>query len=171
MSIIREFLFGQKAITDAGLWSDKKMPKSGSRFPLRGSKGVHLGIGFRWRIVELEVNGRQFRLLVAYDPAKQNFSAYLALCGTSSCLVLARLEYHSTHPGWHVHACCESSEARQWGRVGYPEMNRIPANARSQRNIDFCADDDDAITIAAKHFRIPGLIPPRRYKQQSLLSC
>jgi hypothetical protein len=168
MSPLREFLHLPKSVKDAGAWSDKRMPKSGSRFPLSKSRGVHLGIGWRWRVAAVTAGANEYQLLVAYHATKRNYFCVLAVNHDSDTLVLARLEYHSTHAGWHVHACCSETESRHWGRLGYPEMRRLPGKGKPQRNASFCKDDDDAMTIAARHFRIDDLRPPKRPEQGNL---
>lgn len=157
--LLREFLSSDKSITDYGQWSDKKMPKSGSRFLLTKNKGYHLGAAWRWRVVDIHANATDYRLLVAYHATKQNYVCALGVNQLSDTLVLARLEYHSTHPGWHVHACCVQNEARHRGRWGYPEMRRLPRKGRYCRRTTFITSDADAMTIAARHFRIDDLRP------------
>jgi hypothetical protein len=58
-----------KAVIALGQWqSGKRMPKSA--FPLSKSHSYPLGSSFEWCIIELQGDGRNYRLLVAFDPAK-----------------------------------------------------------------------------------------------------
>lgn len=159
--LLRQFRASPKSVDDTGTWSEKRMPMTANGLPLSKSKGYRLGAGWRWKIVELSIATDKYRLLIAYHAAKQNYHCLLGVNLGSDTLVLARLEYHSTHPGWHVHACCTETESRHWGRVGYQDMKRLPQKGARHRDTTFVANDDMAMKIAAKHFCIDELLPPQ----------
>jgi hypothetical protein len=91
-----------KTITSVGPWhSGKRMPRVA--FPLSKSHSYPLGSSFDWCVTEMQSDARAYRLLVAFDPAKAQYRAWLgAVDGTDQAL-LARLEFHPSHNGWHCH--------------------------------------------------------------------
>lgn len=155
----RDFLVADKTISSPGVWSNKKMPRTGGKFPLSKNHSFRLGTNWRWRVVDLTAGTSDFRLLIAYHEHKQQYLAALGVSNLSDTLVLARLEYHGTHPGWHLHAYCNGSEQRHWGRMSYPEMVRLPSGKKRHRRMDFSINDSDALDLATKFFRIDGLKP------------
>lgn len=44
-----------------------------------------------------------YRLLVAFEPAKTQYMAWLAVSFGDDQAVLARVELHHSHDGWHCH--------------------------------------------------------------------
>lgn len=156
---LRAFVASRKTVQDAGEWTDKRMPKSAPVFPLSKSKGVRLGAGgWRWRLVRIESDGADYRLLAMYDPGKQNYAALLGVSIGDDTLVLGALEYHSTHRGWHIHAGCKDTTNSEFGRLRYPSMRRIPGKGRQHQNrTAFPADDVAATEILAGYFQIAEL--------------
>lgn len=77
------------------------MPRS--HFPLSKSKGYALGKSWDWCIYRLHSGPGTFRLLVAFHTGKEEYRAWLALEAGSDAALLARLEYHATLHGWHLH--------------------------------------------------------------------
>jgi hypothetical protein len=156
---LKEFLFAPKSIVDKGAWSDKKMPKTGGKFPLSSSRSYRLGGRWRWRVVELKVGIREFRLLIAYRQSKQQYLAILGDFSGKDTLILASYEYHSTHAGWHVHGSCAEPDDSQLGKMRHAGMRRFPRGNKRHRKLSYGVDDSSAITIAAKFYKIQGLGP------------
>lgn len=90
-----------KVIADAGAWKVGKMPASA--FPLSKSASYRLGGAWQWRVLQLLEQGRSYRLLVAVDPVKRQYQAWLGLEHGSDQALIARLELHASHLGWHCH--------------------------------------------------------------------
>jgi hypothetical protein len=156
---LREFLCADKNVTSRGVWADKKMPKTGGKFPLSKNHSYRLGLGWRWRVVELSCEITDFRLLIAFRASRQQYIAALGVVRGYDTLVLASLEYHATHAGWHVHGYCGDPEGVHWGRMRYPDMIRLPAGNKRHRRMSYSVDDISAVTIAASFFRIEDLKP------------
>lgn len=130
------------------------MPKTGNGFPLSKAKGLRVGGGWHWVIIELEAGKAECRLLVAYHPAKENYLAVLGYLVGADTHVIAALEYHGTHPGWHVHGCCLSAKPGNVGRIRYPDMKRMPDGKSHHRSTVFGVSEADALEPAIKHFRL-----------------
>ena len=77
------------------------MPRS--TFPLSRTHSYPLGSGFDWCICEAASANHAYRVLVAFDAAKAQYRAWLGLICDHDTKLLARLEYHPDHKGWHIH--------------------------------------------------------------------
>lgn len=159
----RAFWCEEKTDIAEGHWSDHKMPKSGPNTVLLRSKPLRFGVGFRWCIVSLMSGGVAHKILLACHREKRNFCAYLFKSIGNDNLLLARLENHGTHPGIHIHACCQKTGPGAVGRTGYPEIARYPGPKSYHRSDEFPSSDDDALNLVGLHFNIPAL---RRTKPQ-----
>lgn len=96
-----------------------------------------------------------FRLLVAYRIDKEQYRAVLAADYGRDMAVLAQYEFHGTHPGWHVLATCDDIESAPTGVMRHPWQRRIPkARARSSHNNFRVTDDNHALDVAVKFFRL-----------------
>lgn len=159
--IFKQFLRGEKTVTDAGKWGMRKFPKTGGPFPLSKTKSVRLGDQWETRVVKLELDGHQYVMLIGVQHAKQEMLAYLGARIGDNSLVLARLEYHATHPGVHIHSCCGTHEPGWMSRTGHPGLKRIPAKARQKHNTMLpLITTDVALRLVAEKFRISGLLTP-----------
>lgn len=152
-------------------WHIGKMPRSGANaLSLSKARAMKLGAEWRWAHVQLDVNGAAHRIWICYHPKKENFLAVAGrVLSDGDLLVVGILEHHGTHPGWHIHGCCEELDRSSHGRLRYPEMVRIPQPNQRHRSMDFPLSDDEAMDIAGKHFRIQELRQsPELSAQQSL---
>jgi len=126
------------------------MPRTA--FPLSKSHNYTLGSGWHWAIGKATANGREFRLLVAFEPAKAQYRAWLGLESGTDQAVLARLEYHPTHRGWHCHL--KRGDLKD---VAYGVVKQSTSRERART----CSDDSpfnvtevDALGIACRAFNI-----------------
>lgn len=121
---LREVIRAPKQITDKGKWTQGKMPKSA--FLVAKNKGYTLGSKWHWRVVTFEALGQVFRVRIAVDLQKDNYEAILGLEEKGGeMLVLARLEYHSTHDAWHMHTRCGETGFLTKGILGGNSFNRL----------------------------------------------
>lgn len=122
-------------------------------FPLSRSHSYPLGSGFDWCVCEAIAGADAYRLLVAFDPAKAQYRAWLGLiCGHDTKL-LARLEYHPDHKGWHVHAKIGPVAEVVRGIVKEPrnrDRSRGCPNAPASYNVS----QVDALSIAFHAFNV-----------------
>ncbi len=52
---------------------------------------------------ELEGAGERYKLLIAFEAAKEQYRAWLGLEDGTDQALLARLEFHPSHHSWHCH--------------------------------------------------------------------
>lgn len=91
----------RKTLSLCGQWQSGKMPRTA--FPLSKNNSFRLGRGWDWCIHELIDANYSYKLLVAFHKGKAEFLAWLTMSKGTDQAVLARLEYHRSHLGWHVH--------------------------------------------------------------------
>lgn len=152
---LREIIRANKEVTDWGRWqAGGRMPRNA--FPLSRSKNRFYRLGsHRWRIVRFSALNSEFRVLIAYHLAKQQFQAVLALERDSEMSVLAQYEFHGTHPGWHVLASCQDVNEVPAGVMRSPWQLRLPKARRFHRSVDFdITNDDRALNRAAVFFKL-----------------
>ena len=77
------------------------MPKAA--FPLSKNSSFRLGTGWDWCVHVVDCAGQAMRLLIAFNAGKQEYLAWLAIDTGNDLGLIARLEYHASHLGWHVH--------------------------------------------------------------------
>ena len=144
-----------KVIEHWGQWDSGAMPASA--FPLSRRRGhsFRLGRAYRWRVIRFAAGGHSFRLLLAFSLAKEQYRAILALEEDRDMSVLVSYEFHGTHPGWHVLACCDDISTVPQGVMIGPWQRRFPRDRARHRGIAFrVTDDATALDVAARFFRL-----------------
>lgn len=92
----------EKVLVEAGAWKNGKIPKAA--FPLSHVKAHHrLGKSWHWAVHLVADQHRQYRLLVAFEPGKRQYWAWLGAVYGDDQAVIARVEFHASHDGWHCH--------------------------------------------------------------------
>ncbi len=149
---LRKVIYAKKQITDIGTWKGgQKMPKT--VFPLSKSSSFKVPASYRWCCVCFECLGERFKVLIHYRSDISVYAAFLARDVNGDMLVMARLEYHATHPGWHVHTLCNSTGSVA-GRTGGDDR-RIPKGKDLHNQLEFgISNDDSAFMRAVKTFRL-----------------
>lgn len=93
----------EKTVVDGGKWTHgKRMPVAA--FPLlKTSRGYRVGTQWDWCVYALETGADRYRLLIAFEQGKEQYQAWLGVEDGEDQALLARLEFHPTHRGWHCH--------------------------------------------------------------------
>lgn len=140
----------RKTLLEADKWHDGKMPRTA--FPLSKTHTYALGSRWQWCVWRLAARDRRYRLLVAFDPAKEQYQAWLGLEAGTDQALLARLEYHPTHRGWHCHVKTGTVEDVGCGVVRHPS---------SRETVKVCSDGGpfegsqlSALGIACRVFNV-----------------
>lgn len=159
---LRSFVSAEKTDVTVSAWQQKKMPKSGDlALKFKASRSWSLGPQWRWCVVTLKVGSTPHKVWICYHPTKENYCSAVTRASTSGeVLVLGRLEFHGTHPGWHVHGCCSQPTSEMWGRLAHPGLTRVPEAKSKHRQQTFISDDYEALAIAGRKLGIPQIIPP-----------
>lgn len=128
------------------------MPRSAFPLSRPRSRSFRLGSAYRWRVIRFESLDLSFWLLIAFHEKKEQYKATLALEHERDLSVLASLEFHGSHPGWHLHASCGDAEEVPKGVMRGPWQNRYPRARRFHRQMDFDISGDGKALHRASAF-------------------
>ena len=155
---LRRVINGQKVVTDWGVWKtgDKKMPKSA--YPL-SKNAFTLPSAYTWRVVLFECLGQSFRLLIAFRTDLSRYQSHLGIDVGGDTVTLARYEFHSGEPGWHIHCRCDDTGCVP-GTMACNDK-RFPHPASFHSEMEFgTMDQTAAFERAVRIFRLRKAIPP-----------
>jgi hypothetical protein len=147
-----------KVVTKAGEWKvitgRSQMPSSA--FPLSKSYAVKLGRNWHWRVDAVQACEVDYRVLTAFNLEIEEYRAWLSMAFGDAYVIVAQLEFHGTHPGWHSHiACCDIDDVEP-GR-GHPRAaRRFPNGNNRHRRQAFDVTESSALSAAFNFFRVTG---------------
>jgi hypothetical protein len=104
--------------TDSNWRRDNMQPRHAPVF--RRTRPVRSG--WQWRSARAESANREYILTAFCNPSRDNWQAMLILCEEAGASVIARYEFHGSHPGLHVHADC----ARSGLETGPTSIDNLP---------------------------------------------
>jgi hypothetical protein len=149
-----------KDVTEAGSWKvvtgkGGKMPPSA--FQLSRRHSVNIGRNWHWRVDAVRSGSIHFRLLTCFNPEIEEYRAWLSAPRGEAHVIVAQLEFHGTHPGWHCHfACCDIADVEPG--QGHPRSAyRFPDGDGKHRRKDFDVTESSALTRAFNFFRVTGV--------------
>ena len=157
---VREAILKPKRVTAKGAWKlitgTSKMPKNA--FPVGSNYPITFGRNWHWRVDRLMADGGSFyRLLTAYNGHVEEFVAWLAEDTERNPMLLARYEFHGTHPGWHCHAPCDELAPGDAGALRTRDCLRLPGGNRFHRRENFdTTSEERALARAFNFYRIQG---------------
>jgi len=160
LMLLSEIITSEKTDVMISEWSDEK-PKRGD-FPLAGKSGGRFPLTrkWRWSTVRFNVSGTVFRIMVAYHKEVPEYQAVLGEVTERDTKVIARLEYHASHPepGWHMHVSCEDTSEIRPGVMKPYGQTRLPAVRSYHRRSEYqlsgdSMNDNLALDIASDWFR------------------
>lgn len=88
--------------------------------------------GWQWRSVRAEIDQRKFVAFALVNLRRSNFKSMLIEETPAGPSVIARYEFHGSHPGIHVHADCDRSGIETTA-TGMDGLARIPPANRPHR--------------------------------------
>jgi hypothetical protein len=150
--LLRHIILAKKVISAPGQWQSGKMPRTA--FPLSKSKAKAYRLGNRrWRALSFTADGNLFRLLVSYSYDLGQFQAMLGMDDGGDTKLLARLERHPTHAGWHMHVTCDSDDAPPGIKAG-PWVRCLHGKLQRKYKRDVPQTDAAAFQMAVSVFRL-----------------
>jgi hypothetical protein len=150
---VKDAIAARKKVLDWGNWREGgKVPRSA--FYLVKSNQFSFGKAYKWRVLRAEALGLFFRVLIAYDPRKEQYYAYLGMESGADIKLLISYEFHGTHPGWHVHSACGDIAEVPIGRQKGPWSHRIPKPNRERKTNFRISNEPMALYAACRAFRL-----------------
>lgn len=99
------------------------------------SRAKPIRAGWEWRSVRAKSpDGRNFIAYLEVNLRKGDFKSVLIEDTVNGPSVVARYEYHASHPGIHVHAHCERS-GMEIGATGMDKLARAPSLKKHHRRV------------------------------------
>lgn len=142
-----------KVVSDWGKWQIGGMPPGAFPLSKRRNRSYRVGAAYKWRVIQFSALGETCRVLIRYNAAKEQYAAVLAVERNRDMTVIASLEFHGTHPGWHLHGGCGDINALPTGSMRGPLQRRLPSSRTTHRRHFFkVANDGDALDVARKFF-------------------
>lgn len=147
-----------KCNINLGKWSSGSMNKAAFPLSKARTRFYRLGQAWTWRVVSFEAGSEVYRILVTFRTDKEQFQAMLGLVeARGDTKVIARLEFHGTHGGWHLHyAAGDLAKVPSGIRVG-PWLKMHDCVRHETFGLSHDLEDDaksKAMTIVADVFRL-----------------
>jgi hypothetical protein len=144
-----------KVVSDWGKWQVGGMPPAAFPLSKRRGRSLRVGSSYKWRVILFSASGETCRLLIVYNADKEQYRATLAVDRDRDMIVVASLEFHGTHPGWHLHGACGDIEKHPLGSMRGPLQRRFPRPRTTHRRHDFkVTSEGAALDVAARFFRL-----------------
>ena len=138
--LLKKFIRAKKLNLNHGSWGDDKLRSKDFPLSKKGGKTYPLTRQWRWRITTLEAEGRKFRLMTTYHKVVPEFCAVLAEDLNKDSRIIARLEFHATHDGWHAHPYCGDFDIVLSGITKPLGTRRIPREGAFHRHDEMLRD-------------------------------
>lgn len=91
--------------------------------------------GWQWRSITAQSASKSYMLVALINPNRGNWQSFLLVDAAGEYSVVARFEYHASHPGQHVHSHCGRS-GLEVGATSLDKLERAPAIGERHRRID-----------------------------------
>ena len=146
----------EKRLTKVGEWhSGKKMPRTA--FPLSRTHSYILGSSFDWCVCEAACGQYEYRILVGFDAMKAQYRGWLGVVFGHDQVLIARLEYHPSHRGWHCHV--KRGPLDKLARGVVKESREHEGFRVCAVGPEFGVTQLDALSIAFRVFNVVGQLP------------
>jgi hypothetical protein len=144
---LRHIIALKKQTQTDSKWSIKDLSP---RYAPIYAKTKPIRAGWQWRSSKVsDAAGMDYILLAECNPRRDNWKAILISETSVGPAVVARFEYHGSHPGLHVHADCIRG-GLETGAVGLDNLARIPPASSMHRRTS--AWTEGTFWEAAKRF-------------------
>lgn len=148
---VADIIRASKIDVRIGEWKEGTIPKA--TFPLTRNK-LHLGRGWKWRVVTFGALGEQFVVLVAISLEKEYYRATLAMKSDKTLKVLCFHELHTDHWNWHCHVIRGNVHETFPGVLRDKNlMSAWPSFTKRECSVSFDVTEDSALTVAAARYR------------------
>lgn len=137
----------KELLTDTDWNTTDLQPRHAPIFP----KTTPIRAGWKWRSARASCQGQDYILYAKCNPRRDNWQAVLILTADEGASVVARFEYHGSHPGLHAHAHCNRSGI-DIGPRGLDDLVRTPPAGSNSYHRRKNAWTENGFWEAAKRF-------------------
>jgi hypothetical protein len=134
--------------TDTDWRSDQMQPRFAPVF----ARTRLIRAGWKWRSARAVSGEREYVLTALCNPRRENWQAMLILSTKAGGAVVARFEYHGSHPGLHAHAHCQRG-GLEAGPNGIDNLRCVPSSGSHHRR-RFAWTENRFWEAARKFFRV-----------------
>ncbi|ACT60120.1 hypothetical protein [Hirschia baltica] len=92
-----------KKVESLGEWKQGHIPRSSFPMSKVANKQFKYGKSYSWRVVKLNIEKYECRILLLLNEEKQIFRARLGVEVEGDMRVMCEHEWHASEPGWHCH--------------------------------------------------------------------
>jgi hypothetical protein len=155
---VRKAILIPKRLIAKGAWKlitgTSRMPKNA--FPIGSNYPVTFARNWHWRVDQIGTDdGTSFRLLTGFNRNIEEFASWLAQEAEHNPVLLARYEFHGSHPGWHCHAPCDDIGPGDAGALRTRDLLRFPRGGGFHRCTDFgTTSEEHALARAFNFYRV-----------------
>lgn len=126
---IRSLLRQRKKLITESQWSCNDLPPRYCPIYIRTRP---MRNGWKWRSARAESSEFTFTMTALCNPSRGNWQSMLIAHIDEGYSVVARYEYHDSHPGLHSHAHCERGGI-ETGSSGLDNLIRVPRAGSAHR--------------------------------------
>lgn len=133
---LKALIGATKSYVRVGDWKQGEIPRA--QWPSRRAKSKFYKWGplYKWRIVTFSALGKDCRVLILLNEAKQIFRASFGVTENGDTRVVCDYEFHASEPGWHCHARCDELGTIDAGTNRFGAV-RLPKSNRPHRRMEF----------------------------------
>jgi len=153
VTTLKDIVRAEKEIISVGDWAIGKMARTTFPMSKSGEKAYRLG-NREWRVIVFRALSLDCRLLINFSARLGQYQAWLGVVSSGDTKILAQLEYHPTHCGWHVHAACDPIASVPAGIRRGPWIRRLKRGSAYLAKRPFDFSRSDALAAAYRFYRM-----------------
>lgn len=138
-------------------------------FPLSRVRSGGYRLGNRvWRVVDFRAADLECKILIHFSYVLQDYCAHLGVFKSDDLQVLAQLEHHPPHDGWHVHIACDDLANVPAGMRRGPWLRKLKRGPTYDQRHPFAFTEQQALERAARFYRFDPWADPKVPGQETL---
>jgi hypothetical protein len=147
---LKEIIRHEKTVSNYGRWSIGEIDRAS--WPLRRKK-LKFSPDWHWRIVTVNCNGRDLRILLHLNTLLEKFHAMLGEVRGDQLAVLCSHDLHTSHANWHCHLATGEIDRVMLGVTRDRDTFRRWPSYDGECSKEFTVTRESAMVIAANLYR------------------
>jgi len=146
----------EKTVREYGKWSSGEIDRVA--WPLKKKK-LKFSPDWQWRVIVLDTDVGEFRVLLRLNVLLEQFYAVLAALSRDTVVVICSHDLHTSHSNWHCHVATTDIEKVLPGVWRDSDSFRFWPSYTGVCSEQFEVTAESAMTIATRLYRFPP--PPQ----------